>query len=173
MLDKRFKEMRFSRIRYSRKGLLFVFHAEKRKRFLKKHSGLMLFCIVYILVLTSCALQITKKTGTEGLPSREYEQPLGIVYSCALQTINELQWKIALAKETDNGKLIIAIVPKSWSTRAFKMKIFLKKQTNHKTKVDIEGVLKGQLLDWGRMEKEINNFYIRLDEKIDEEECIN
>ena len=133
----------------------------------------LLFAILFILILSACALKVEKQTGTRDLPSKEYEYPLEVLYFCSLQAVNELGWKIAFKKDLpDEGKLIIAIVPRSLSTRAFKMEIFLRPK-GQKTSIDLKAILEGQLLDWGRLKREIIKFYVILDEKIENEECIS
>lgn len=119
------------------------------------------------IFLIGCNPKVIKETGIPERPARVYELSPEKAYALSILASSNLGWKVAFTDA--KKKIVVAYTPRSFTTYSVRVKITASIFSKTQTKIDLKCILKGQIMDWGRLDCLMNEFYAELDRLVREE----
>ena len=119
------------------------------------------------VVLFTASCTTTSSTLNSSEPQRVYAKEYDEVFSEAVNVVSLLSWELTHT-EKDAG-IIQAETPMSLFTYGDEVTIRLEQQENGRVRVDMSSST-DQAVDWGKNEKNIQEFYAKLGELLGEEQ---
>ena len=130
----------------------------------KYSTYFMMISLSIMSFIVGCSPMVVKDTGTAERPAKVYDLSPEKAYALSIQAASSLSWKVEFT-DADKKK-IVAYAPRSFATYTVKITITALRYSETQTQIDLKCILKGQIVDWGRLDEIINDFYAEFDQLV-------